>query len=1042
MSHPAAPRLDDRDAAMVLARLLRRVPAYVPGWQPPETGASQALLRIFARYMEVLGERLNGVPDKNLFAFLDLLGQNLGEARAARAPVVFTFTPPAPPALPTPPTPATNAGAAAVLAATNLPAPPTPMALPTLHIRVPAATQVAAPSPGGGTPLIFETEQAIALAGARLAQVVSVWPGQDTYSDHSADMSAGTPFTLFRSTQLTPHVLFLAHNRYFALSGQSTVEIEVDLVTPASAPLGVTWEYWDGQGWHPFADPDLNPSTTFDVVDGTAGLTRSGVVRLRGDCVDTGKTRVNAVDAYWIRGRLTNPLPPDLKRQDALIKRLRVSTVIERLFDPQGLDAEVSADTLAPTVGVRPDHAFSDGTSLDLSKAFYPFGQTPQPGSVFYLSSEEVFSKPKAAVRLALAKIVGPQGDANVIDATPALAWEYWDGTRWVELGFTDNTAPDFRSSGVFGFIVPDQGIPQEQINGQEGRWIRGRIVSGGYFQTKQINFKDPDGKAQTLRIVENHPPLVADIRLAYVYRSPRAFPERCFTYNDFTYVDRTDDVRWPGAGFAPFQAVADATPGFYIGFDQALPVDLVSLYLDIQEQEGQFPGPPLTWEYWDGRDWREVAVQDDTARLVRPGMVAFVGAADGAALARFGAPLYWLRGRLREDGRPVLTTVNRLFLNAVWARQAQTIRDEVLGAGNGEPRQVFFVARTPVLDDEVIEVRELDGPRAAVELPLLAREVDPADLHIVRDTNGVVQEVWVRWQRRPHFSHSQPGDRHYVLERSRGRLVFGDGINGRPVPAGLDNVVARRYRSGGGAAGNVAAGAITQFLGAIPYVSGVTNPRAAEGGADGETVEHMRVRGPQTLRHRERALSAQDYESLAQAASPGVAVARALPATHPSGRSLPGWVTIIIVPRSREPRPQPSFGLRRQVQEFLQARAPADLTGLCVTGPTYLPVGVAAVVAPLDLRQAGPVGVAVRQALEGFFHPLTGGPAGRGWPFGRDVYLSDVAALLEALPGVDYVQEIELLLDDITQGEQIKVPPDRIVVAGPMRVRIRAAEQ
>ena len=41
-------------------------------------------------------------------------------------------------------------------------------------------------------------------------------------------------------------------------------------------------------------------------------------------------------------------------------------------------------------------------TKLDLTKAFYPFGQQPQPGSAFYFSSEEVFSKPGAAVDVAV----------------------------------------------------------------------------------------------------------------------------------------------------------------------------------------------------------------------------------------------------------------------------------------------------------------------------------------------------------------------------------------------------------------------------------------------------------------------------------------------------------------------------------------------------------------------------------------------------------------------------------------------------------------
>ena len=252
---------------------------------------------------------------------------------------------------------------------------------------------------------------------------------------------------------------------------------------------------------------------------------------------------------------------------------------------------------------------------------------------------------------------------------------------------------------------------------------------------------------------------------------------------------------------------------------------------------------------------------------------------------------------------------------------------------------------------------------------------------------------------------------------------------------------MARRYQAGGGIDGNVAAGAITQLLSSAPFVQGVSNPRAADAGADGERLDEVYTRGPQTLRHRRRALSAQDYELLAREASPGVAAARALPATAPNGRPAPGWVTVIIVPQSREPEPQPSLELRDAVQAHLLARAPATVAAerLAVIGPTYLPIGISTAVVPQVLGAAGAVEDAVRHALARFLHPVTGGPGGRGWSFGRAVYLSDVAALLESLAGVDPVEDLNLLLNDTPRGEWIAVPPERIVVAGALHVEMKA---
>jgi hypothetical protein len=89
VNHHETPILDPRNAVQVFDELLARRPACVPEWIPAKEGPAQALLQIFARYMQAVIDRLNQAPDKNLLAFLDMLGISLIPARAARAPVVF-----------------------------------------------------------------------------------------------------------------------------------------------------------------------------------------------------------------------------------------------------------------------------------------------------------------------------------------------------------------------------------------------------------------------------------------------------------------------------------------------------------------------------------------------------------------------------------------------------------------------------------------------------------------------------------------------------------------------------------------------------------------------------------------------------------------------------------------------------------------------------------------------------------------------------------------------------------------------------------------
>ena len=709
---PPDPVLDPADADAALADLLALIPGYVPGLAPAKGGGAYTILEIIGQFRAALNQRLNAMPNKNLLAFLDTLGLSLVAPQPARAPVVFTFQPPS--------TSTLTQALQTLLASSNI-AVPAPASPPPALVRVAAGTTVAANPPGGGLPLIFETEQAIGLTPGALKQVVSLWPDQDTYTDHSAAVAARTATITFdpSAAQPTPHILYLGHSGYLALKGTVVVQVEINLISPGSQSVNLVWETWDGQGWREFGDPDVHTAHTDTTppatIDGTNGLTRSGIVSLSGDCVDNESTAVNNVTTYWLRARLTDPLPPSPTRIDALIGRIRLNPLIQRLFDPSGLDTvspatiftNVAAD---PKLGVALDSAYGNGQSLDLTKPFAPFGPSPQAGSDFVFACEEVLSKPGASVRLAI-----------VLDPMPALTgappleidWEWYDGQYWNDLGAfgVANTPTDFTASMVIGFTVP-RGIPTTTLRGQAGRWVRAVFRKGAYVVITTLTLQSStqtNPATLTLTTEQPTPPVAQTARIAYVYSPPRDFPQLCFTYDDFAYIDHTSDARLPGAGFAAFSSVADATAAVYLGFDKPFPSDLISLYVNIQEADGT-TGPALTWEYWDGGSWVELAVEDETEQLLQPGMIEFVGPSNAAALARFGTPLYWVRGRLREDGDPVQTTILSIDPNAVWATQTQTINNEVLGSGTGQPGQSFFAARPPVLGGEVLQVRELDG--------------------------------------------------------------------------------------------------------------------------------------------------------------------------------------------------------------------------------------------------------------------------------------------------------------------------------------------
>ncbi|HEX8293054.1 MAG TPA: baseplate J/gp47 family protein [Pyrinomonadaceae bacterium] len=173
-------------------------------------------------------------------------------------------------------------------------------------------------------------------------------------------------------------------------------------------------------------------------------------------------------------------------------------------------------------------------------------------------------------------------------------------------------------------------------------------------------------------------------------------------------------------------------------------------------------------------------------------------------------------------------------------------------------------------------------------------------------------------------------------------------------------------------------------------------------------------------LRLTVRAVTAEDYEGLAVAAHPDAARARCLPARNmetpdPFARESPGHVSVAVLSRAKNADPaevQQMLGViradlepRKLLTTRLHVVAPRFVT-LRLKTTLVLKSGALEKGAAGQAAQKGAVDMAV-EALRDYFDPLTGGPDRRGWPFGRSIYVSEIYALLDGLPGVDYVSRL-----------------------------------
>jgi hypothetical protein len=855
---------------------------------------------------------------------------------------------------------------------------------------IPAGSRVgAAPAPGDTRDVLFETERELATTRARLVGAFTRQPDGDRWADHTEAATGKTPgfYDPFSGTQPVEHAFFIAIDEGLQLPPKTAVTVAVSFPNPedintwhalhdldqpalpalASDPyyktLSVAAPLMRWSYWNGSQWKEFVPSGTFDA---QAKTWRFGFTLLE----QMQARNLGGHEARWLRATLA-AWPAKLV---PTLAKLEVSATVKTTPD-------------------APDAALFNGRPLDLSMDFYPLGERPRLNDTFYVASAKALSRPSATVTVTLVK--SSQQLYLKLDDSPKLAWEVSTTSGWQKVAETTPSAPlpnqpskvnDVLSKATF--TLPANVAPME-VQGKRAHWLRIRLVSGDFGKGVQVN----NG---TVTDDGYRPPLLEFLRLESTAQVG-PFSPTSLSARDFTLI--THPKQW----LVPFLRTQNPPRALYLGFDRPFPPRDMMLYLQVGRPSleelahlGEAPAsapPKVVWEYSTAGSWQPLGTEDETQGLAQSGMVRFIGPAPFAPRTEFGQTLYWLRLRLEEGAFPLTPRLGRVLTNTVWASHTTTLTGEVLGSSDGGPSQKFTLSQRPVLAGQRIEVRE-------------------------------AEERWVDWQQVPDFSASGPGARHYTLDSQTGEVRFGNGQHGMVPPRGARNIRAAVYQTGGGVEGNRPVGTVSELKTAIAYVDGVTNLEAASGGADRESAARATARGPRMLRHRGRAVTAEDFADLAYEASPAVARVKVLTARfNPSELieqpNLPFQnqqqppVVVLLVPSSPELPPVPSVGLLRDVETYLQQRC-APAVRLRVAGPDWLTVSTTLKLIRTPTESTEALRGRVERALREFLHPLTGGFDGTGWDFGQLPRASDLYRLLSALPGVDTISTLTLTIPPV----------------------------
>ncbi|MTI85723.1 MAG: putative baseplate assembly protein [Firmicutes bacterium] len=1018
-----SPKIDSKDLQDLIEQMRKMAPHYTPEWRfsPSDPDPGTALFMLFAKIFMGNIERFNKVPLKNFIAFLNMLNVSLLPPAPASTFVTFRL----------------STGASE-------------------PVLIPAGTQVSASADDGGGTVVFETEGNILAVPVSVETAYNVSVEKDEIVPIKQHFFSGelvkpgthqSSVTLFNTGEeedLQEHSLYLGHATLFMLREPTLVELEMSnswkqfkeaqICEKLTDSRFVEWSYSTEDGWE-----------LFDEVRAEGNR----LVLKKDPKLEVTEKEIDGIVSRWIR---------------CLAKKTQTAELDDVEID--GINAGAEYFDSETGGGLPPDMLFCNDVQLT-AEAFYPVGKYFNSYDTFYLSSREALSKKGSTITLSFKlqhvenmmqsdlydninwKMIMKKSDLEEPEPPRVsvlnVSWEYWNGTGWVNLLEDKDYKEIFYYPAVekkdITFMCPVD-LEETYVNDIPGYWIRVRVVNIENNYAVNSVYRSP---------------WIENIELKYRYPYGKIPVEHCLTYNNLEYKYRT-----LGNGeqnlFRPFYSLECQHPAFYLGLDAPPLRGPISVFFSLERKKETGENPPLVeWEYLrkDGIHctWSPLKTQDRTKGFSRSGNVMFVGSQDFARGKVFGRDLYWIRavngdGKYENEGELIQApNLQGIYFNTAKVVQQESLEDEIFEAVYSEDPIKFSLATAPVTYEEVW-VNEV-GFLAADQLQQLSAN-DLTQVKEVKDAEGKLEEIWVKWRAVDGFFESQEDDRHYVIDRSSGILYFGDGKCGKSPPVtGTENIIVRS-KTGGGTKGNLDVGQIINLENSIAYVDSVFNPESSGGGCDVETFEEAVRRGPQALKHMGRAVTAEDFEWLARQCSQNVAKVKCLPNINSGGERETGCVTIVVVPKSNGSSGVDFLQLKQELETYLVSRAASmvALPGkLQVVEPVYMEISIYAVVVVDNMDIVIATEREALEKLEGFLDPLTGNHDGNGWEIGRYPHISMFYALLNAVNTVNYVEKVFITVYERQANKRVEINiqemagfPHGLVARGENEVEVKVS--
>lgn len=540
------------------------------------------------------------------------------------------------------------------------------------------------------------------------------------------------------------------------------------------------------------------------------------------------------------------------------------------------------------------------------------------------------------------------------------VIYEYLSEQGWKRLNIAQEQAGtifngDYKGNYEISFISPDDWI-ESAIEGYRGRCLRVQLI------------KSENCYIQPAR---HHLPVISNMRIEYSYennpQSPAYYKVKDF-YSEY-------GAKWTGRPVQAFAKTYVPEDALYIALDKNPKSGTLSIYFKFANVS--FEGMECRFEYFSKKGFKQMSVVDMTEGAQVSGLVTFLVPEDFVETQIAGVKGYYIRivdvNQVIRNMQAEKPVIENIILNATEALNLQTMEEMEFFVDNPSAYMEFGLGVNNIYDTQVW-VNEIDRFSLAEIKSLL--ENNSEDCRVEYDTTGNIKNFFIRWNEVLDFTLHKK-ERVYVLDRNKGIIKFGDGVN-NPIPSKSGDVAFYvAIRVSNRLAGNVKAHSIDNVLARIGSIADVDNPYSAYGGTEIEPVGLAEFRGTHLMSSSNRLVTMRDYENAVFSFSDNIVRVKCIKAD--------GKIIIVVLIKDCEEDINTFCVLKNQLKDMLLESGEMTLTAknIEIREPLFVEISVQLWVSAAVQIDRFQLQEEVNQSLTEYLKPVTGNN-NRGWDIGE----------------------------------------------------------